>query len=186
MRKLIILDQLAFNSDPHCGGSILLPENIKWPRDPKNNPMILIASFPAKLLTFYKNIPCNIFCSFFVSYDPKDYDRLIWMADTYSNHRDGSRLIVHELSNSPRMESLSIINPARTISIEEDIETDTEWVQDEITIDNMEYLFELSGYDIEDAFPGNRGIWRDGVGYFFASTNLGISDDAGYVLLQDT
>jgi len=186
MRRLVIQDQYAELGEPRFGGGTLLDKIIPWPRDPKGNPMLMLASTPAQFLPNFKSAPNDIYCSFFAAFDSDDYDHLVWMADSYKHHENGSRIIIHKKSASERNEGPDNLKCAKLITLDEKLDEETNWVQDEIIIPGMRYLFELSGYAIEDAFPGNRGIWRDGVGYFFISIEPNVSDNAGFILLQDT
>jgi|GEM_PF-6554171 len=186
MRRLIVQNRHAELDQPRLGGGALLDKNMPWPRDPKDNPMLMLASVPARFLPDFEFAPDDIYCSFFAAFDLNDYDHLVWMADSYKHHEHGSCIIIHKKSVSERNEGPDILKGTKLITLDEKLDEETNWVQDEIIVPGMRYLFELSGYAIEDAFPGNRGIWRDGVGYFFISDRLNLSDNAGFILLQDT
>ena len=106
------------------GGYSLLPNDIKWPRNPNKEKLTFILNIPADFLNFRFSFDflSGMVISVFTTYNTKDYflDSIVYhgdMEELKNIKNDFTKVILHSVG-SPRNDSDNLI-PTRAVSSEE-------------------------------------------------------------------
>ena len=183
------------------GGKSLLPNDIKWPRNPNKEKLTFILNIPADFLNFRFSFDflSGMVISVFTTYNTKDYflDSIVYhgdMEELKNIKNDFTKVILHSVG-SPRNDSDYLI-PARKIVIGEGrdeledsegsfIGTDPVFLQNEILeLDAYQFCMQICGSDFPEEFEDIFYL-NDSIGYLYLNRE-GNLNDVGLFFTQCT
>ncbi|UVL88581.1 DUF1963 domain-containing protein [Pseudomonas sichuanensis] len=178
MKVLKFKETLSENTEPHSGGSCLLPDDQHWPVDTRGEPQLHLMTIPAAWI----EEGCEGWLSFFTPYDQED-TYLHWETLT-SEAGNASVVLLHDNSGIASSGGHDSLSPARLIQL--DITDEAEpcghfksrvsqhiaWLQDCEQIEGHACHLMVNGDDFDVGLAEAPGVFSDGVVYVFLSTDF--------------
>ena len=192
------------DTQARIGGQALLPASFEWPKNPKAEPLVLIASLPSAILNeeLKLSLPDNHFVSVFTTYNKSDYflDVITYFGanEELANIQAGyTKVLIHEGAVA-RNESNYLI-PAHQIALsplasnEEATYSGSKiggqpvLLQNEaLELPNSRYILQFYSGDFPDDFEDIFYL-SDAVGYLYLTADFASgSDQCDVFFVQST
>lgn len=178
MKHLKVSTAVVELTEAHMAGGCLLAQEIEWPVDKEGRPLLHLLTMPAE----WVELGAQGWISLFSPYCRED-TFLHWEGLTAEGD-NCSVVIYHDNDGVSRDAYNGFQTPPCRVFIEHDREPESSkdfrsricsvvsWLQDKESVAGQACRVMLNGDDFDIGFPGDAGIFSDGVVYVFLNENF--------------
>jgi hypothetical protein len=149
--------------------------------------MLLFVSFPMVEISKYKNADPSLMCNVFITYDPINCDHLYagLLDESCNSPMAGAAFIICDKKDA-KIQKRRVVDVPKEIRQNVISEAEPYWLQDEIIVNNMSCVFQLSATSIAAHYPQLDSVFGDEEYYFFLPDEIDTNPFVGRIVVQMT